>query len=235
MEIWSDFACPFCYIGKRRFEEGLSKFLHNERVDITIRSFQLDPHASLDGNPSTYELMVQKMGMSNEQASASVNHMIHLAESAGLEYHLDKTIRTNTFDAHRLMHFASVQGKQLQMTERLMKAYFTDTLHIGRHEVLAELAVQVGLNRDESLRILKGEDYTTEVRNDTKMATKVGVRGVPFFLIAGKYAISGAQTSDVFLQELEQAWTDVQSVENSQASSDICTAETGCELPEHNS
>lgn len=206
VEIWSDYVCPFCYIGKRRFEAGLRQFSNNEAVEVVYKSFELDPHARRDGNPGVHDMLAAKYGMSREQAVANTNNITQQAKALGLDYYFDRTIQTNTFDAHRLSHFAASKGKLAEMTERLLKAHFTDTLHIGNHEMLADLAAEVGLDRVEALRVLTDGEYADDVRADEQEAGRVGVRGVPFFVINRKYTISGAQPSEVFLEALQKAW-----------------------------
>jgi len=206
VEIWSDYVCPFCYIGKRKFEVGLQQFPNKASVEVIYKSFELDPNAERDGNPGVHEMLMGKYGMGREQAVASTNSITQQAKLLGLDYFFDRTIQTNTFDAHRLSHYAESKGMQKEMTERLLKAYFTDTLHIGNHDTLADLAAEVGLDRTEAYNILKSGEYTESVRANEQEAGQLGVSGVPFFVINRKYAISGAQASEVFLEALQKAW-----------------------------
>jgi len=232
VEVWSDYVCPFCYIGKRRFEAALQQFSNKDAVEVVYKSFELDPHAKRDGNPSVYEMLAAKYGMSREQAIANTNQIAQQAKSLGLDYYFDRTIQTNTFDAHRLSHFAATKGKLAQMTERLLKAHFTDTLHIGHHDTLADLAAEVGLDRAEALRVLTNGDYADEVRADEQEAGRIGVRGVPFFVINRKYAMSGAQPSEVFLEALQKAWDEDHPLTmlGDSAEGAVCTDE-GCAIP----
>lgn len=234
VEIWSDYVCPFCYIGKRRFEAGLQQFANKESVEVIYRSFELDPNASRDGNPSVYDMLAAKYGMSRDQAIANTNQIAQQAKAVGLDFYFDRTIQTNTFDAHRLTHYAASQGKNKELTERLLKAHFTDGLHVGHHETLADLAAEVGLDREEALRVLNDSSkYADEVRNDEREASQIGVRGVPFFVINRKYAISGAQPSEVFLEALQKAWGEENplTVIGGSEDSAACT-DAGCVLPE---
>lgn len=208
VEVWSDYVCPFCYIGKRRFEAALQQFEHREAVEVIYRSFELDPNILRDGNPNVHDMLAAKYGMSREQAVANTNGITQQAKQLGLDYDFERMIQTNTFDAHRLTHYATAQGKHQQMTERLLKAHFTDGLHLGRHETLADLAEEIGLNRGEALRVLTEGQYENEVRADEQEAGRLGVRGVPFFVINRKYAISGAQPSEMFLEALQKAWNE---------------------------
>lgn len=211
IEMWSDFVCPFCYIGKRRFEQALAKFPHKNHVEVIYRSFELDPHADRDSKYNTYEMLAAKYGTSYEQAQAMTNNVAQQAAEVGLTFHFSTAIQTNTFDAHRLMYFAARHGKMHEMTERLLQAHFTNSEHIGNHETLVALAKEIGLDPNEAAKMLAGEEYTTEVRNDEQEAKTIGIRGVPFFVVNRKYAISGAQSSEAFLSVLEKAWSEEQS------------------------
>lgn len=208
VEIWSDFVCPFCYIGKRRFEEALGQFTHKEQIEITFRAFELDPTAQRDGNPSVYDMLAAKYGMSREQAKAMTEQVAQQAKEAGLSFHFDSAVQTNTFDAHRLALYAAAKGKQDEAAEKLLSGYFTEGRHIGRLESLADIASEIGLDRNETLDTLQGDAFQDEVRADELEARQLGIRGVPFFLIDRKYAISGAQSIQVFLQTLERAWSE---------------------------
>lgn len=210
VEIWSDFMCPFCYIGKRRFEAALQRFAHKDDVEVVYRSFELDPHSPRDTSQDVHDLLASKYGMSREQAIAMNAQVAGQAKELGLTYRFDTMILTNTFDAHRLAHYAARQGKMPQMVEQLFQAYFTDSEHIGDHETLAALAAKAGLDRTETARMLADGEYAAEVRADEAEAGRLGVRGVPFFVIDRKYAVSGAQSSDMFLNALQQAWSELQ-------------------------
>lgn len=206
IEIWSDFACPFCYIVKRRFEQAVEQFSHKDELEVVYRSFELDPNSPRDIGHSVHDMLSQKYGMSVEQAKTMNANVVAQAESVGLTYHMDTIVLTNTFDAHRLAHFADTRGKMHEMTERLLKAYFTDSLHLGDHAVLASLAEEVGLDKAEAERILAGDTYASEVRADEQEGAELGITGVPFFVIDRKYGISGAQPLEVFVQALEKAY-----------------------------
>jgi predicted DsbA family dithiol-disulfide isomerase len=240
VEVWSDFVCPFCYIGKRRFEKALNQFEHKEKVEVVFRSFELDPYFERNQHINVHELLAKKYGMSLEQAKAMNQQVGQQAESVGLHYDFENMKPTNTFDAHRLAHFAKSEGKLEKMTERLMKAYFTEGLHISDHEVLANLASEVGLNREKALEILKNNDYANDVRRDESIASQIGIRGVPFFLFNQKYAVSGAQSSDVFIEVLNKVWEEEQvqpAVINlnvdENSNNDNC-ADGFCSVPEKN-
>lgn len=206
VEIWSDFICPFCYIGKRRFEEALKQFAHRDEVEVIYRSFELDPNAPKDFDYDVHGLLASKYGMSRERAQAMNADMTKQAADVGLEYRFDTAVPTNTFDAHRLAKYASGSGKLEQMTERLLQAYFTDSKHIGDHAVLSALADEAGLDPKEAADMLAGDAYKDEVRADEQEAAELGIRGVPFFVLNRKYGVSGAQPPEVLAQALQQAW-----------------------------
>ncbi|CAM2882607.1 DsbA family oxidoreductase [Paenibacillus sediminis] len=208
VEIWSDFMCPFCYIGKRRFEAALEQFPNKEEVEVIYRSFELDPYSKRDVDYDVHDMLAKKYGMTRAQAIANNEHVGKQAQTVGLTYHFDTMILTNTFDAHRLAHYAGELGKMKEMTEVLFRAYFTDSKHIGDHETLADLAAEVGLNRHTVLEMLAGDDYSKEVRADEQEASKLGITGVPFFVINRKYAVSGAQPTELFTEALTKAWNE---------------------------
>lgn len=206
VQIWSDYVCPFCYIGKRKFENALASFEHKDQVEIVYKSFELDPNAPLDASKDMYETLAGKYGMSIERAKEMTRGVAQQAKEVGLDYDFDKMKRTNTRDAHRLTHYAAEQGKMGEMTERLLKAYFIESKHIGEHQTLIDLAEEAGLDRAEAERILNAEDYNSNVERDINEASQIGVTGVPFFVFGGKYAVSGAQPAEVFAEVLDKVW-----------------------------
>jgi predicted DsbA family dithiol-disulfide isomerase len=206
IEIWSDIMCPFCYMGKRKLEQALEQFPFSTEVQIVFRSFELDPNAKRDVDFDIYDMLSSKYGMSREQAIAMNAQIAEQARELGLIYRFDTMILTNTFDAHRLTHWAARHGKQAEMTERLFRACFTDSLHIGKHETLIGLAEEIGLNRAETADMLAGETCAEEVRRDEREAARLGIRAVPYFLFDRKFAVSGAQPVDVFLEALRKGW-----------------------------
>jgi predicted DsbA family dithiol-disulfide isomerase len=208
VEIWSDVVCPWCYVGKRHFEEALSRFGHADQVQVEWRSFELDPEAPAREDQPTSEILQRKYGMSEEQVVVATERMTALAAGVGLEYHLEDTKRGNTFDAHRLIHLAARHGLGDAMKERLLAAYFTERQSVGDHRSLARLAAEVGLDADEVEGLLAGDDYASEVRQDETRARSLGITGVPFFVIDETYGISGAQPADALLGALEQAWSE---------------------------
>jgi predicted DsbA family dithiol-disulfide isomerase len=205
VEIWSDVACPFCYIGKRKFEDALSQFANKEQVEVVYRSFELDPKAAKDVDQDVHEMLASKYGMNREKAKEMNKNVGNMAESVGLTFEFDSMVLTNTFDAHRLTHHAAKYGKMPAMTESLFRAYFTDSKHVGDHEVLAGLAEDIGLNKQEAIDVLASSEYTEEVRTDEREAQQLGINGVPYFVINRKFGISGAQSTEVFLDALKKA------------------------------
>jgi predicted DsbA family dithiol-disulfide isomerase len=202
VEIWSDVVCPWCYVGKRRFEQALASFEHRDEVAVVWRSFELDPNAPPEREVSSSEHLAAKHGMSVEQAEQTNRQMTETAAAEGLEYHLDRTRGGNSFDAHRLLQAAKDQGRQDEMKERLMRAYFTEGEAIGDAETLVRLALEVGVDPTP----LKGGGYADAVRADEQLAMKIGIQGVPFFVLNRRYGVSGAQPADLMLQALETAW-----------------------------
>lgn len=207
IEVWSDIACPFCYIGKRRLEEALVQFPHKDQVEIEFKSFELAPTASLNSGKSIYEDLSTKYGMSIEQAKQTAKGIAQQAASVGLTFNFDEMILTNTFDAHRLIKWAKLYGKEAAITEKLFYAYFTESKDLGSIEALADIAEASGLERQEALRVLNDKNlYTNDVRSDEGAAKQYGIRGVPYFIINQKYAISGAQPMDTFAGALQKVW-----------------------------
>lgn len=207
IEVWSDYVCPFCYIGKRHLEQALEQFSHKDQVEVTYMSYELDPNSPKDFGKSYGELLAAKYGMSAKKAKRTLDGITQRAASAGLTYKFDKMIPTNTFDAHRLTKFAKRNGKETEMTETLLSAFFTEGKHIGDRETLADLAASIGLDREEALNTLHDEKaYENEVRADQQMARQIGIKGVPFFVINEKYALSGAQPVEAFAEALQKVW-----------------------------
>ncbi len=208
VEIWSDVVCPWCYIGKRRFEAALAQFEHRDQVEVIWRSYQLDPNAPRHGEQKTTEMLAQKYGVSVEQAAKMQARVSAIAAQEGLEYHLDQTRHENTFDAHRLLHLAAEEGRQGEAEERFFRAHFTEGKALGDYETLVQLAAEVGIAEDEARAVLASDAYADAVRADIRRAWMFGIGGVPFFAIDERYGISGAQPSELLKDVLEQAWAD---------------------------
>ncbi len=208
VEIWSDVVCPFCYIGKREFENALAQFEHRDQVEVIWRSFELDPRAPAKSEFDMYGMLMNKYGGTREDAKARVSGVVQRAKSIGLEYNMDKAVIGSSFDAHRLIQLAKEKGLGSEAEERLFKAYFTEGSHIADHPTLIRLGKEIGLEEKEVKQMLSSDRYTDAVREDERQAHLAGVRGVPFFLIDEKLSVSGAQQSATFLGALQQAWAD---------------------------
>jgi predicted DsbA family dithiol-disulfide isomerase len=208
IEIWSDIACPWCYIGKRRFEQALALFPHRDALDIIWRSFELDTTKPARATSSNVERLAVKYGMSIEKAQAMTDNMAAAGASEGLEFDFERVNSGNTFDAHRLIHFAATVGLRAAMVERLFKAYFTDGEAIGDHDTLVRLATDTGMDPVAVRDMLTSTAYASDVRGDEARAQEFGITGVPFFAIDERYGISGAQPSTAILDALMQAWNE---------------------------
>ncbi|MDQ3850424.1 MAG: DsbA family oxidoreductase [Actinomycetota bacterium] len=206
VEIWSDVVCPWCYIGKRRFEAALAAFPHRDDVAVTWRSFELDPHAPRVRSESPAEALAAKYGMSVEEARAAHASITEVAAREGLEYRLDRARRGNTFDAHRIIHLAAAHGRQGEAQERLMRAYFTDGEEIGQPATLVRLAAEVGLDPREAGDVLAGNGCADAVRDDVRLAVRMGIRAVPYFVLDRRYGVSGAQPPEQLLAALHRGW-----------------------------
>jgi len=208
VEIWSDVVCPWCYIGKRRFESALAQFEHGDQVEVIWRSYQLDPHAPRASEQKTLEMLAQKYGVSVEQAAKMQARVSAIAAQEGLEYHLDQTRHENTFDAHRLLHLAAERGFQSEAEERFFRAHFTEGKALGDAETLVQLAAEVGVAKEEARATLDSDAYADAVRADIRRARMFGIQGVPFFAVDEQYGVSGAQPAEVLKEVLEQAWAE---------------------------
>ncbi len=206
VEIWSDVMCPFCYIGKRKFEKALSEFPGKNNIEVIWKSFQLDPSTVTDPSLSTIDHLAEKKGWSKEQARETTAHVTGIAKQVGLDFNFDKAVVANSFDAHRLSHLAKKHNKQNELEEKLFAAYFTEGKNTADHATLLQIATEIGLDKTEVNTLLTGDLYTEEVEKDIYEAQQVGVRGVPFFVLDRKYAVSGAQEPATFLQALTQSY-----------------------------
>jgi predicted DsbA family dithiol-disulfide isomerase len=205
VEIWSVIACPWCYVGKRRFEAALEQFEHADQVQVTWKSFELDPGAPPVREEDGATHLAQKYGTSRERAQEMQDHMTQVAAGDGLDFRFDLARGGNTFDAHRLIHLAEAHGVQDAMKERLMRAYLTEGQVIGDVKVLEALALEVGLPEDEVRDVLTTDRYADAVRDDERTASSLGINAVPFFVVDRKIAASGAQAPEVMLDLLRQA------------------------------
>jgi predicted DsbA family dithiol-disulfide isomerase len=212
IEIWSDIMCPFCYIGKRKFETALSQFEGKDDVEITWKSYQLSPDMVTDSSKNINQYLAEHKGISIQEAERMNAYVTNLAAKEGLTYNFDKTVVANSFKAHQFAHFAKQYGKQDEAEEKLFVAYFTEGKNMDDDAVLIQMAAELGLDTTALKAALESGTYAEEVLADIKEAEEIGVRGVPFFVFDRKYAVSGAQDSKVFLQTLEKAQEERKSV-----------------------
>ncbi|MBC7441131.1 MAG: DsbA family oxidoreductase [Ramlibacter sp.] len=203
VDIWSDVQCPWCYIGKRKFEAGAALF--DGEVEVEYHSYELAPDTPVDFDGSPVDYLSQRKGLPLAEVEQMLERVTGIAESVGLHYDYDSVHQTNTVISHELLHYAKAHGRQLDMKERLLKAYFIDGRHVGRIEDLADLAAEIGLDRADVVRSLTANEFLAAVKADVAQAAAYGIQGVPFFVIDGKYGISGAQDPATFAQALSQA------------------------------
>jgi predicted DsbA family dithiol-disulfide isomerase len=208
VEIWSDVVCPWCYLGKRQFEQALAGFAHRGDVAVTYRSFELDPAAPPGVTTPTVDVLASKYGMSAAQAHDAQRQMEQRAAQRGLTFRMDGLRSGNTRDAHRLLHLAKARGRQAELAERLHRAYFTEQASVFDAASLADLAAGAGLDLAEAQAVLAGDGYASDVDADEQMARSLGVTGVPFFVIDRRYAVSGAQPPEVLAAALERTWAE---------------------------
>ena len=211
IDIWSDIACPWCYIGKRKFEAGSGLFAgagDGRDVEVEYHSFELSPDTPVDFEGSEVDFLAGHKGLPASQVEQMLERVTGIASSVGLDYDFDSLKHTNTVKAHELLHFAKARGAQLELAERLFRAYFIEGRHVGRIADLADQAAEVGLDRAEALAALESGQYLADVRADQATATEYGINGVPFFVIDGRYGVSGAQDAQAFAQVLEQVWSE---------------------------
>ena len=207
VDIWSDIACPWCYIGKRRFEAGVAEFgkQHPEvEIEIESHSYELAPDTPDNYSGSEVDFLTTHKGMPRERVEDMLGQMTQMAALEGIEFDFEKLRHANTSRAHRVLHLAKSQGLQAEMQDRLFRAYFSEGRLVSDVETLAELGEEVGLDADEVRDAFDDEEYEAAVERDITRARMLGVNGVPYFLFEEKYAVSGAQTADVFANVLEQ-------------------------------
>ncbi len=210
IDVWSDIACPWCFVGKRRLEGALERFGHP--VQVTWRSFELNTAAPprIDDSVPYVGRLAEKYRTTAEEAQGMLDRMTAAAAKDGIEMRFDRIAPGNTFDAHRLLHLAAAHGQQGALKERLLRAYFTEGAWLGAHDKLVELAVEAGLEAGQAREVLTSDRFAEEVRVDEGLARRIGVNGVPFFVIDGRYGVSGAQPVDVLLGILERAWREAE-------------------------
>jgi predicted DsbA family dithiol-disulfide isomerase len=206
IEIWSDVVCPWCYVGKRNFETALAEFEHRDEVTVTFRSFELDPSAPKEREGPYAAHVARKYGMSEDQARNMIESMTKTGDRAGVVLDFEKARPGNTFDAHRLLHFAAEKHVQEALKERLLRANFSDGEPVGDRAVLVRLAAEVGIPQEEATAVLDSDAYAEDVRADEELAMDLGISAVPYFVIDRKFGIPGAQAPDVILSVLQRAW-----------------------------
>lgn len=213
IEIWSDVVCPWCYVGKRHVEQALDQCAHRDAVEIVWKAYELDPQAPPERAGSYPERIARKYGISDAQARASIARIVNAGADAGIDFRFDDLRAGNTFDAHRLLHLAASMGLQNELKERLLFATFTEGHPIGDHETLVKLAADVGIPEDDARRVVEGQEFGREVREDEAKAMEMGASGVPFFVFDGRFGVSGAQPPETLLHVLERAWSEANPIE----------------------
>ncbi len=206
INIWSDIRCPFCYIGKRNFERALEQFAHKDSVEVTWRSFELDPSLKTQPESDLFGYLAKVKGMSYEESVQMHQHVTEVARAAGLDFNFDKAVVANSYNGHRLIQLAKSLGLGSEAEEHLFKAHFTDGRNIDDPVVLQEVGLAIGIPEARLKRLLESDEFSAEVNMDKAAASSLGIRGVPFFLINDKFALTGAQPSAVFLQALDKVW-----------------------------
>lgn len=205
VDIWSDLVCPWCYVGKRRFEKALARFDNRGDVQVVHRSFQLNPAAPRDRTSNRREMLMQKYRLAPPEADQMDARMTQTAAAEGLDFHLEGTATGNTFDAHQLVHLGRDRGLEDAVVERFYRAYFTEQRSLFAKESLLDLAAEAALDREEAAATLRDNRYAAAVAADIESARRLGATGVPFFVIDEIYGISGAQAPEVFLDVLRKA------------------------------
>lgn len=210
VQVWSDIACPWCYVGKRRLEAAIERMEGAGEIEVVWRAFELDPGAPRTQPPGTTygERLARKYGTSLDEADAMIQRMTSIAASDGLAFRFDRARPGNTFDAHRLLHLARERGVQDALEERLFRAYLSEGEPIGDPAALARIAPEAGLDGAEVGGVLASDAYAKEVRADEDEARRLGIRAVPFFVLGGVYGVSGAQPAEILHQALAKAMAD---------------------------
>ena len=233
IEIWSDIMCPFCYIGKRKFEKALDAFDNKDNIEIEWKSFMLSPELKTDPSKSIHQFLAEHKNISIEEAKGMNDYVTDMAAQSGLKYDFDKAVPANSFNAHRFLHFAKQYGKQNEAEEKLFSAYFTEGKNIDDTQTLMRIAADLGLDTNLLAQAMSSGAFTDEVVADVTEAQQIGVRGVPFFVFNRKYAVSGAQDSQAFLDTIEKSFSEWQA-ENNKPSFEItegqsCSTDGNCD------
>jgi predicted DsbA family dithiol-disulfide isomerase len=226
VNIWSDVRCPFCYIGKRKFELALAQFTQKDQIEVIWRSFQLDPTLETQKDVNIYDYFSKVKGVSKAQAREMFENVTEIAKEVDLDFNLEHSIVANSFKAHRLIQFAKSKGFGNDIEEALFKIHFTEAKDIDDQEILTQAGISIGLDEKEIKTVLESEAFAEEVKQDASAAQAIGVRGVPFFVFNDRYAVSGAQSPEAFLQVLEKSWQEFEA-ENKTL---IITEGPGCSI-----
>jgi len=230
IEIWSDVMCPFCYIGKKNFEQALENLAFKDEVKVEWKSFQLDPTLEQSKTKTTAEYFREKKGFPEEQAKQMTNQVIQMGKDSGIDFNFDKALITNTFTAHKLLHLAKKHDKASEMEEELFKAHFLDGKNVGDVETLVSLAVSLGIDTDEAKNSLESDQFDYEINQDILEARNNGITGVPFFILNGKYGVSGAQPSEVFKNALTQTYEETVVPFKDQSQNNLSCDADGCSI-----
>ena len=206
IDVWSDILCPFCHLGRRHLSLALEQFEHGDQVEVVWHSFQLDRGAPPVDDTPVVDAIAQKYGVSREQMVVQQQRMAHDAAAVGLDFQWERLRGGNSYDAHRLLHLARALGREDQVTERVMRAWYTEGAALGDHETLVRLAVEAGLTEDAVRELLAGDDHGIDVRTDLALASQIGITAVPTFVLDQKYGISGAQPVEAMLSAIRQVW-----------------------------
>ncbi|MFN4363906.1 DsbA family oxidoreductase [Chryseobacterium hispalense] len=230
VEIWSDVMCPFCYIGKNNFEKALEKLPFKDEIEIEWKSFQLDPSLNPDETKTTFEYFREKKGFPQAQAEQMIEQVSQMGKTAGIDFNFNKAIITNTFSAHKLLHLAKKYKKANEMEEALFIAHFIEGKNVGNTDTLLDIAGSLGIDIDEAQKVLTSEEFNDEVKQDFSEARSHGISGVPFFILNGKYSVSGAQPADFFAGALQQTYDEtVSPPKNLSAEGNSCDMD-GCSI-----
>jgi len=231
IDIWSDIMCPFCYIGKRKLETALQQFEHKNEVKVNWHSFQLDPEAKQQPGKDLYDYLAERKGQTREWSVRMHQQVAQTAKAEGLDYNFDKAVIANSFDAHRLIQLAKKHDLGDAAEERLFRAYFTEGRDVADHNTLMQLGIDIGLRAVAVGEMLGNNDHTQDVIDDIKQAEVLGIRGVPFFVIDGRYGISGAQPAALFADGLQKAWAEYehnQELNAPETNGDVCIPGEDC-------
>ncbi|MER7765074.1 DsbA family oxidoreductase [Streptomyces sp. NPDC097619] len=233
VEIWGDIACPWCYVGKARFEQGLAAFAHRDEVEVVYRSFELDPKAPAGVTAPVTEMLAQKYGRTPEEARGMEEHVAGTARAEGLPYEVDGRLHGSTFDIHRLLHLAAARGRQSELLDLAYRANFAGQGSVYEPEGLVALAVAAGLDEAEArATVADPEAYAAEVRADEREAAELGANSVPFFVFDRRYGVSGGQPAALFTQALEQAWAGREPESAGAADAEACEPDGACAVPQ---